>query len=360
MKIPKVTPMSHDADNVKIGVVGAGSWGTALAHLLASKGLSPALWAYEPELRDQIEKEHENKLYLPGIRLAAGISVSNKLEAVVADKDIILMVVPSHLMRDVASRMADSVSREAIIVSASKGIENTTHLTMTGVLHETLKKIPRDQIAALSGPTFAREVASGMPTVVSVAAEKQETALFLQKVFSAPLFRIYTNNDVIGVELGGAVKNVIAVASGVSDGLGLGLNSRAAIITRGLAEMRRLGIAMGADPHTFAGLTGVGDLILTCTGNLSRNYTVGMKLGQGMRIADILADMRMVAEGVKTAKSIYNLSRKIGVEMPICHVMYSILYEDLDPKEAVFKLMSRSLKHEIDEEIKGGNGAGCV
>jgi len=349
--------MNNDEADVRIGVVGAGGWGTALANLLASKGLSPALWAYEPELRDQIEKEHENKLYLPGIQLAPGISVSNDLASVVADKDIVLMVVPSHLMRDVSLRMADSLSPDAIVVSASKGIENTTHLTMTGVLSETLKKIPGDRLAALSGPTFAREVASGFPTVVTVAAEKQEIALYLQQVFSATLFRVYTNNDVVGVQLGGAVKNVIAVASGVSDGLGLGLNSRAAIITRGLAEMRRAGIAMGADPHTFAGLAGVGDLILTCTGALSRNYTVGKKLGQGMKLAEILADMRMVAEGVKTAKSIYNLSRKLGVDMPICQVMYSILYEDLDPKEAVFRLMTRSLKHEIDDEVTGGNGS---
>lgn len=348
--------MIHDDTRVRIGVVGAGSWGTALTHLLASKGLSPALWAYEPELRDQIEKEHENKIYLPGIKLADGISVSNDLAEVVADKTIVLMVVPSHLMRDVSTRMADSLNPDAIVVSASKGIEIATHLTMTGVLEETLKKIPKDRLAVLSGPTFAREVAAGYPAVVAVAAENQKTAEFLQQAFSAPLFRIYTNNDVVGVQLGGAVKNVIAVASGVSDGLGLGLNSRAAIITRGLAEMRRLGLALGADPHTFAGLAGVGDLILTCTGALSRNYTVGMKLGQGMKIADILADMRMVAEGVKTAKSIYNLSRKRDVEMPICHVMYSILYEDLDPKEAVFRLMSRSLKHEVDEEMTASNG----
>jgi glycerol-3-phosphate dehydrogenase (NAD(P)+) len=349
--------MNKNPADVRIGVVGAGSWGTALAHMLAAKGLKPALWAYEPELRDQIEKEHENKFYLPDIRLADGISVSNDLAAVAAGKDVVLMVVPSHLMRDVSTRMADSLDPEAIVVSASKGIENVTHLTMTGVLEETLKKIPKERLAVLSGPTFAREVASNYPTVVTVAAQDQAIALYLQQVFSAPLFRVYTNNDVVGVQLGGAVKNVIAVASGVSDGLGLGLNSRAAIITRGLAEMRRAGIALGADPHTFAGLAGVGDLILTCTGVLSRNYTVGKKLGQGMKIADILADMRMVAEGVKTAKSVYNLSRKLGVDMPICHVMYSILYEDLDPKEAVFRLMSRSLKHEIDDEIM--SGAGC-
>lgn len=348
--------MNLDATRVRIGVVGAGSWGTALAHLLAAKGLSPTLWAYEPELPHQIENEHENKIYLPGIQLAEGISVSNDLTAVVADKDIVLMVVPSHLMRDVSAKMTDSLSPEAIIVTASKGIEIGTHLTMTGVLDETLKDIPKDRLTALSGPTFAREVASNLPSVLTVAAEQQETAEFLQQVFSAPLFRVYTNNDVTGVQLGGAVKNVIAVASGVCDGLGLGLNARAAMITRGLAEMRRLGIAMGADPHTFAGLAGVGDLILTCTGNLSRNYTVGMKLGQGMKLDDILSHMRMVAEGVKTAKSIYNLSRRIGVEMPICNEMYAILYEDLEPREAVFRLMTRSLKHEIDDEIAGNNG----
>ncbi|MDY6822970.1 MAG: NAD(P)H-dependent glycerol-3-phosphate dehydrogenase [Thermodesulfobacteriota bacterium] len=346
-----------DPEKVKIGVVGAGSWGTALAHLLASKGLAPALWAYEEEVCRQIESGGENQVYLPGIQLAPGIAVSNDLAEVVAGKDILVMVIPSHLVREVSKRMADApgaIDPSAILVSAAKGIENKTHLTMTGVLGETMGNVlPADHITVLSGPSFAREVGMNIPTVVSVAAKNQDIAVHLQKVFASPVFRVYTNNDVIGVELCGAVKNIIAIASGVSDGLGLGLNTRAAMITRGLAEIRRLGIALGADPHTFAGLAGVGDLILTCTGDLSRNYTVGKKLGQGQKLSDILADMRMVAEGVKTAKSVYNLSAKMGVEMPICNEMYHILYDDLPPKDAVFRLMTRDLKHEIDAEVTG-------
>ncbi|MFZ5564035.1 MAG: NAD(P)H-dependent glycerol-3-phosphate dehydrogenase [Thermodesulfobacteriota bacterium] len=336
---------------VKISVVGAGSWGTAIAHLLASKGLSPMLWAYEPDLCDQIEKGRENTLYLPGIQLAEGIRVSNDLEAVAADRDIVVMVVPSHLTRDVASRISDSLDPRTIVVTASKGIENVTHLTMSGVLAEVLKKTAPDRIAVLSGPSFAREVAASLPTVVAVAAKNQEVALHLQQVFAAPLFRVYTNDDPVGVEIGGAVKNVIALAAGACDGMGLGLSARAAMITRGLAEMRRLGMALGANPHTFSGLTGMGDLILTCTGSLSRNYTVGKKLGEGMTLGDILASMRMVAEGVKTAKSVFNLSNKCDVEMPICHEVYRVLYEGLTPGEALLRLMKRTLKPEIDDEV---------
>ncbi|ABW66484.1 NAD(P)H-dependent glycerol-3-phosphate dehydrogenase [Desulfosudis oleivorans] len=343
--------MSSGQTDLRVAVVGAGSWGTAIAHLLASKGLFPLLWAYEPELCEQIEKGRENTIYLPGIQLAEGISVSNDLGAVVADRDIVVMVVPSHLTRDVAARAADHLDGRTIVVTASKGIENKTHLTMTGVLSEVLPNTPAEKIAVLSGPSFAREVAANLPTVVAVASTSTETALFLQQVFAAPLFRVYTNDDPVGVELGGAVKNVIAIASGVCDGLGLGLSARAAMITRGLAEMRRLGMALGANPHTFSGLAGIGDLILTCTGSLSRNYTVGKKLGEGMTIDEILASMRMVAEGVKTAKSVFNLSNKRNVEMPICHEVYRILYEGLAPGDAVLRLMTRTLKHEIDDEV---------
>ncbi len=343
---------NKDTQDMHIGIVGAGSWGTALAHLLASKGLSPALWAYETQVCRQIQKEGENRLYLPDIKLSPGIAVSNDLPAVVANKDIVLMVVPSHLMRSVAEKVAPHLSRETIVVTASKGIENETLLTMTEVLTEILSPLPADNIAVLSGPTFAREVAADIPSVVTVASGTPEIGRYLQQVFSAPVFRVYTNYDIIGVELGGALKNVIALAAGINEGLGLGQNTRAALITRGLAEIRRAGIAMGADPHTFSGLAGVGDLILTCTSTLSRNYTVGKKLGQGMRIDEILAEMRMVAEGVKTAKSAYHLSRKLDVEMPICQEAYAVIYEGVSAKDAVFRLMTRSLKDEIDEEVK--------
>lgn len=344
--------MTKNIETVKIGVVGAGSWGTALAHLLAGKGLNPMLWAYEAELCDQIGENRENRLYLPGVKLAPGIAVSTDLATVVSEKDIVLMVVPSHLMRSVSEQMKGCLAEETIVVTASKGIENKTHLTMSGVLAETLPSVDPDYLAAISGPSFAREVATDIPTAVTVAAREAETGRFLQQVFSAPVFRVYTHNDIIGVELGGALKNVIALASGIIDGLGLGLNTRAAMITRGLAEIRRAGIALGADPHTFSGLAGVGDLLLTCTGNLSRNYTVGKKLGQGMTIDEILSEMRMVAEGVKTAKSVYNLSRKLGVEMPICNEVHAVIYEGVSARDAVFRLMTRSLKDELDQEVK--------
>jgi glycerol-3-phosphate dehydrogenase (NAD(P)+) len=246
--------------------------------------------------------------------------------------------------------MRPYIGADTILVSASKGIENDTQMTMSGVIRETLGRLEEDLFAVLSGPSFAREVAMGLPTAVTVASKKMRCAEKVQYVFATPTFRVYTNEDVIGVELGGSVKNVIAIAAGMIDGLKLGLNTRAALITRGMTEMRRLGLAMGAQPRTFTGLAGIGDLVLTCTGDLSRNHTVGKKMGQGMKLQDVLADMRMVAEGVKTARSLYNLSRRLSVEMPIAHAIYHILHEGLDPKDAVHQLMTRDLKHELDDE----------
>ena len=341
--------VKEDVNKLKIGVVGAGSWGTALANLLGLKGFKIDLWVFEKEVKEQIESSRENKVFLPGVSLSMNIFPSNDLAGVVNGKDIVLVVVPSHVMRETGERIQGDISPETIIVSASKGIENKTHLTMSGVLREILHDTPEDYFAVLSGPSFAREVAGKIPTVVAVAAKDQNVAGFIQNVFATRYFRVYTNNDMIGVELGGAVKNVIAIASGTIEGLGLGLNARAALITRGLTEIRRLGLRLGANPRTFAGIAGVGDLVLTCTGDISRNYTVGKKIGEGMKLNEILSEMRMVAEGVKTAKSVYNLSRKLGVEMPICHEVYRILYEDLPPKEAVHRLMTRTLKHELDE-----------
>jgi glycerol-3-phosphate dehydrogenase (NAD(P)+) len=336
-------------DNIKIGVVGAGSWGTALANLMASKGLAIDLWVYEKEVISQILESGENQFFLPDIKLSSNLKPRSDLAAVVSGKDLLLVVVPSHVMRETTLKMADHVSEAAIIASASKGIENKTHLTMNGVLQETLPQIAPERLAVISGPSFAREVAQNLPTVVTAASKNMEIAALVQQVLVTPYFRVYTSDDVIGVELGGSLKNVIAIAAGVIDGLRLGLNTRAALITRGMTEIRRLGLKLGANPRTFTGLAGYGDLILTCTGDLSRNHTVGKKIGEGQKVNDILGEMRMVAEGVKTAKSVYNLSRKLGVEMPISHEMYRILYEDLDPKEAVFRLMTRDLKQELDE-----------
>jgi len=338
-----------DVDKIKIGVVGAGSWGTALANLLGLKGFKIDLWVFEKEVKEQIESSRENKVFLPGVSLSRNIVPFNDLAGVVKGKDLVLVVVPSHIMRETGKKIQGDISPETIIVSASKGIENKTHLTMSGVLRQILNDTPEDSFAVLSGPSFAREVAGKIPTVVAAASKDQNVAGLVQHVFATPYFRVYTNNDMIGVELGGAVKNVIAIASGVVEGLGLGLNARAALITRGLTEIRRLGLKLGANPRTFAGIAGVGDLVLTCTGDVSRNYTVGKKIGEGMKLNEILSEMRMVAEGVKTAKSVYNLSRKLGVEMPICHEVYRILYEDLSPKKAVHRLMTRALKHELDE-----------
>jgi glycerol-3-phosphate dehydrogenase (NAD(P)+) len=335
---------------IKIGVVGAGSWGTVIANLLGSKGYKIDLWAYEKEVKDQIETYRENKMYLPGFSLSTNIFPSNDIAEVVSGKDIITIVVPSHVMRQTARNIFGHVTSNSIVVSATKGIENKTHLTMSGVLKETLPELPENVFAVLSGPSFAKEVAKQFPTVVSVASHDQQVAEVVQRVFATPYFRVYTNNDMIGVELGGAVKNVIAIACGISHGLGLGLNTKAALITRGLTEIRRLGIKLGADPRTLAGIAGVGDLILTCTGDLSRNHTVGKKIGEGMKLKDILSEMRTVAEGVKTAKSVYNLSRKLGIEMPISHEVYHILYDDVPPKDAWVRIMSRDLKQEFDDQ----------
>lgn len=340
----------EDSDlSLKIGVVGGGSWGTALASVLAEKGYAIDLWVFEEEVKSQIASHHENRIFLPGVKLSPNVSASNDLRQVAAGKDIVLLVVPSHVMRLVSRSLADAVSERAIVVTASKGIENRTHLTMSGVLRETLPRIAFEKLAVISGPSFAKEVARRLPTVVTVASAGADTAGLVQRTFATSYFRVYTSDDVIGVELGGSIKNVIAIAAGVLDGLQLGLNARAALITRGMTEIRRLGVKLGANPRTFTGLAGYGDLILTCTGDLSRNHTVGKKIGQGRQLEEILSEMRMVAEGVKTAKSVYNLARKLNVEMPIAQATYRLLYEGLSPREAVYSLMTRDLKQELDE-----------
>jgi glycerol-3-phosphate dehydrogenase (NAD(P)+) len=334
----------------KVGVVGAGSWGTALANLLATKGYAVDWWVFESDLCRQLVETRENTIFLPGIKLSENLRPTNDLARVVAQKDLVLVVVPSHVMRQVTSQMSGHIEPRAILVSASKGIENDTLLTMSGVINQTLTGVDNNRLAVLSGPSFAREVAQGLPTVVTVASKAVDCAQKVQHVFVTPGFRVYTHDDLLGVELGGSVKNVIAIAAGMVDGMGLGLNTRAALITRGMTEIRRLGLAMGAHPRTFTGLAGIGDLVLTCTGDLSRNHTVGKKIGQGMKLKDVLADMRMVAEGVKTARSVYALSLQLDVEMPICHAIYRILHEDLAPKDALYQLMTRDLKSELDED----------
>jgi glycerol-3-phosphate dehydrogenase (NAD(P)+) len=344
------TKSEIDPKRFKLAVVGAGSWGTAIADLLACKGYPVSLWAFEKEVKDRIQKFHENHIFLPKHKLSPRISASNDLVEVVSGKNLVVVVVPSHVMRGVTKKMAGHLAADLVLISASKGIEQKTHLTMSGVIRETLPEVHADRLAVISGPSFAREVAQKIATSVTVACKNPEIAALVQHLFATPYFRVYSSADLVGVELGGSVKNVIAIAAGILDGLGLGLNTRAALITRGMTEIRRLGLHLGANPRTFTGLAGFGDLVLTCTGNLSRNYTVGIKLGKGKKLQEILAEMQMVAEGVKTAKSVYNFSRELGVEMPICHAVFRILYEDLAPKEAIHRLMTRALKQELDEE----------
>jgi glycerol-3-phosphate dehydrogenase (NAD(P)+) len=330
----------------RIGVIGAGSWGTTLANLLANKGHDVTLWAYEADLVREMTETGVNGMFLPGIPLSPRLRFTHSLTDAAARKGLLLFVVPSQVVRGVLGSVLPAVSADALMVSASKGIELGTLKTLSQVYEELLPAALYRNFAVLSGPSFASEVAREMPTAVVAASHDERVAQRVQEVFTTPVFRVYTNRDPMGVELGGAIKNVIALAAGISDGLGFGNNTRAALITRGLAEMTRLGRAMGALGETFAGLAGMGDLVLTCTGELSRNRTVGLKLGQGMSLSAILAEMSMVAEGVKTTESARNLARKLGIDMPITEKVFSILYEDKPARAAVVELMTRDLKAE--------------
>jgi glycerol-3-phosphate dehydrogenase (NAD(P)+) len=344
------------SDFQDIAVIGAGSWGTALAKLLSDKGHRVALWGHDKLHVEAIQAERENKKYLPGFVLADTLTASHDLKKTVAGKAVILMVVPSHVSREVFRQVLVEMIGEAIIISATKGIENGSLLTMTQVMAEELKKNGRiARLGVLAGPSFAKEVAQRIPTAVSVAAQNKDTAQAIQHIFFTDRFRVYTSTDLIGLELGGALKNPIAIAAGICDGAGYGTNTRAALITRGLAEITRLGVKMGASPLTFAGLGGLGDLVLTCTGDLSRNRTVGIKLGQGKKLAAILAEMEMVAEGVKTTRSAWDLACREGVDMPILEQMYQVLYEDKPCDEAVHELLTRDQKDE-DEFSADLNG----
>ena len=337
---------SRRGDIERIAVIGGGSWGTALAGRLAANGNDTVLWAYEPELVAEINSSHTNSLYLPGINLHPTLACTGDLKEAVCGRSIVLLVTPVQVMRGVLHQLAQFIAPDAIIANASKGIALETLQTVSQICGEILGADALSRYVALSGPTFAREVAQELPSLIVAASSDSAASQRVQAAFSCPCLRVYTNTDVVGVELGGAVKNVIAIAAGICDGLGFGHNARAALITRGLAEMNRLGLAMGAHASTFAGLAGMGDLVLTCTGDLSRNRTVGFKLGQGMKLTDILSEMRMVAEGVKSAESVYQLSRRLGVEMPIVEKTYQILHENKPARQAVIELMARDLKAE--------------
>lgn len=331
---------------MKIAVIGAGSWGTALAQVLAGNGHEVCLWAYEPELVSGMQTNRVNHLFLPGVELHPAMTFTGDLATVVQGCELVLLVTPTQVMRGVLERLAGAIGTTALLVNASKGIELGTLCTVSQIVAQVLGETTLERYVALSGPTFAKEVAAGLPSLIVAGSRNQAAAQRVQSVFSNSVFRAYSCDDPVGVELGGAVKNVIAIAAGISDGLGFGHNTRAALITRGLAEMRRLGRSLGALDATFAGLAGMGDLVLTCTGDLSRNRTVGMKLGQGQKLADILAEMRMVAEGVKSAESVNALAARLGVEMPITAKVYEILYCDKPARQAVLELMSRDLKAE--------------
>jgi glycerol-3-phosphate dehydrogenase (NAD(P)+) len=327
----------------RIAVIGAGSWGTALAIILAEKGHDISLWVYEEGLVEDINRKRVNTRYHPGIILPENIIASSDIKEVVSNAEYVINAVPTQYTRDVISRLSRFISHNAFIISASKGIEKGTLKTVT----EVIKELTGVDASALSGPSFASEVIQKRPTAVTIATRDEVIGERLQRLFNTDYFRVYTNTDVLGVELGGALKNVMAIASGISDGLGLGSNARAALITRGLAEMTRLGVAMGARENTFWGLSGLGDLVLTCTDKLSRNHTVGYRLGTGERLKDILSGMIMVAEGIATAQAAHELSRRYNVEMPIVEQVYKVIYEGRDPMSAVRELMTRSLKAEF-------------
>lgn len=330
----------------KICILGAGSWGTTLANILAEKGYDINLWIREEDVYQTIQKTRENTVFLPGVKLAQNITPTNSIKEAVKDRAVVVCVVPSHGIRDIFQKAAPFLPKDTIVVSASKGLELETLLTVSQVLKQTLPKTFHKNLSVLSGPTFAKEVSQKLPTAICVASGKKAVAEKIQKIFNTNYFRVYTNNDMIGVEIGGALKNVIAIAAGISDGLALGMNARAALITRGLAEISRLGVSMGADSATFAGLSGLGDLVLTCTGELSRNRSVGMMIGKGRKLPDILSEMKMVAEGVKTAQAAYGLAKKHNIQMPIAEEIYRVLYEDKSPKDAVMDLMTRRVKEE--------------
>ncbi|HVH87495.1 MAG TPA: NAD(P)H-dependent glycerol-3-phosphate dehydrogenase [Terriglobales bacterium] len=329
----------------RIAVIGGGAWGTALSIVLARGGHHQVcLWAHEPEVCESVQQRRINDLFLPGFTLPAGIEGTNSLATALRDTSIVLAVMPSHHARRLYREMRLLLSPSAIIVSATKGIENQTYKRMTEVAVEATGVT---RVAALSGPSFAKEVARGDPTALVVASRDQEVAASIQREFSDPMLRVYTNEDVTGVELGGSLKNVIAIAAGIVEGLDFGHNTAAALITRGLAEITRLAVACGARRETLAGLSGMGDLVLTCTGGLSRNRTVGVELGRGRKLHDIMADMHgMVAEGVLTTDAALGLAKRHGIEMPISEQIYAILHEKKSPREAIRELMSRPGKEE--------------
>jgi glycerol-3-phosphate dehydrogenase (NAD(P)+) len=330
---------------MRCAVVGAGAWGTALADLLARNGHDVRLWAYEPDVVESINKKRENVRFLKGHELSPSVEAMSDIRRAVEGAELVTLATPSQVLRRIVKSAAVSLSRSAPLVVATKGIEKETLCLMTEVAEQ---EVPGATVVAISGPSFAAEVIKCQPTAVVVASVQPDAAGIAQRAFSSAYFRAYTHTDVVGVELGGALKNVMAVATGIAEGLGLGFNAQAALVTRGLAEMTRLGSALGAQQSTFAGLAGLGDLVLTCTGSLSRNRTVGVEVGKGRKLEEILADRETVAEGVVTAQSARELAAREGVEMPIVDTVNRVLFEGQPARSAIAALMTRELRAEVD------------
>ncbi|HEX7343508.1 MAG TPA: NAD(P)H-dependent glycerol-3-phosphate dehydrogenase [bacterium] len=331
---------------VNVAVLGAGSWGTAIALLLRGKGCGVRLWEFRPEAAERLRRERENREFLPGIPLAPEILIDHDAGRCLADTEIVILAIPSQFVRQALTKIKDLIPPQALIINAAKGIEERTLMRPSQVVRELIANALPHRYAALSGPSHAEEVSRGIPTSVVAASENIETAKRVQELFATPGFRVYASEDLVGVELGGALKNIIAIATGICDGLGFGDNTKGALLTRGLAEITRLGVKLGGQPRTFAGLSGMGDLITTCTSRHSRNRYVGEQIGRGKRLNEVLAGMTMIAEGVRTCRSARELARREGVPMPITEAVHSILFEDKNPKQAVTELMTRDLKVE--------------
>ena len=334
----------------KIAVIGAGSWGTALSLHLAEKFEQVSLWVYEKTLCDIINKERENKWFLPDIFLPGNIVSDNSIERVSQHQEIILLVVPTQALRKIAKQLKPFIKPETIIINASKGIENDSLIPCHKIIKDSLNTACK--IATISGPTFAKEVANKVPSALLAASESEDIAKFIQKIFSSKKMKVFTSTDIMGVEMGGALKNVIAIATGICDGLNLGSNTRAALVTRGLVEIARIGTKMGAKPETFYGLSGLGDLVLTCTGDLSRNRQLGVQIGQGKPLNEITQNMRMIAEGITTVKSAHQLIQKLNIQASVMEETYKVLHEEKTPEKALNDLMEL----EISKEFSGIRG----
>lgn len=330
----------------KVVIVGAGSWGTALGLLLAHKGYEVVMWEHDPIRAEELEKDRENKRLLPGVEFPPNLKVTSKAEELFKNTKFAIFSVPSQVLRFVVEKFANQITEDTILINTAKGIEVSSGLTLSEVMKEEILGKYHKNIVILSGPTHAEEVAQGLPTTI-VAAGDLERARKVQELFNTKNFRVYVGDDRIGVEIGGAVKNCLAIGAGMADGMGFGDNAKAALITRGIAEMIRFGKAMGAKEITFSGLTGIGDLVVTCASKHSRNRYVGEKLGQGEKIAEILSKMVMVAEGVPTVKAVYKKAKELNISMPIVEAIYKIIYEDADSKDMVESLMTRELKEEF-------------